>query len=210
MKTHKTKAGTQLPILNLRGKDYLEVKYRIVWFREEHADWSIETEFTNMADKAACAKATIKDASGRIMATSHKIEAASHFPDFAEKAETGAIGRALALLGYGTQFCGEELDEGKRIVDSPINNTGTPNIAPEQPEAGDGIPDDTYRIPFGKYAQRTLEQVGADRLRDYVGYLEAKAQKDGKQIVGPVADFIKRCDEFIGSFENQTLGGIKQ
>ncbi len=47
-KTYRTHKGTELPILNLRGRDYLEVKYRLVWFREEHPDWSIETEFMSV------------------------------------------------------------------------------------------------------------------------------------------------------------------
>jgi len=64
-------------------------------------------------------RAVIKDQTGRLIATSHKFESKEGFPDFIEKAETGAIGRALALCGFGTQFCADELDEGKRIVDSP-------------------------------------------------------------------------------------------
>ena len=48
MSTVKTTAkGTSLPILKLRGKDYLEVKWRLVWFREEHPDWSIETKIVH-------------------------------------------------------------------------------------------------------------------------------------------------------------------
>jgi hypothetical protein len=118
-KEHITTKGTTLPILNLRGKEYLEVKYRLVWFREEHPDYSIETEFILLGEKKATAKATIRDNTGRILATGHKTEDTAGFGDFAEKAETGAIGRTLALLGYGTQFCADELDEGERIVDAP-------------------------------------------------------------------------------------------
>lgn len=119
MRSFKTTKGTELPLLNLRGKEYLEVKYRLVWFREDHPDWSIETELVSVTDVSAYAKATIRDDKGRIIATSHKFESIQGFPDFIEKAETGAIGRALALIGYGTQFCADELDEGKRIVDAP-------------------------------------------------------------------------------------------
>jgi uncharacterized protein (DUF3820 family) len=120
MRSYKTAKGTELPLLNLRGKQYLEVKYRLVWFREDHSDWSIETELVSVTDVSAYARATIKDEKGRIIATSHKFESIQGFPDFIEKSETGAIGRALALIGYGTQFCADELDEGKRIVDSPV------------------------------------------------------------------------------------------
>jgi hypothetical protein len=120
MNYFKTKAGTELPILQLKGKDYLQVAHRLVWFREEHPTWTIETEFLKLEDKFAIAKATIKNDAGQIMATGHKREDASHFADFMEKAETGSLGRCLAYIGYGTQFCADELDEGERLADAPV------------------------------------------------------------------------------------------
>ena len=120
MKSFRTERGTELPLMDMRGKDYLQVAYRIVWVREMHPEWSIETEFLVINDKEAVAKATIRNEAGRILATSHKSETMKDFPaGHAEKAETGAIGRALALCGYGTQFA-PDLDEGERIVDSPV------------------------------------------------------------------------------------------
>jgi hypothetical protein len=116
-----TPKGTELPLLNMRGKEYLEVKYRIVWFREEHPDWSIETEYVQVTEASAFAKAIIRTEEGRVVTTSHKFEDRKGFPDFIEKAETGAIGRALALIGYGTQFCADDLNEGHRIVDAPAS-----------------------------------------------------------------------------------------
>lgn len=80
-------------------------------------------------------------------------------------------------------------------------------VSPGQPGPEDGVQDDTYRIPFGKYKMRSLEQVGADDLRGYVNYLEDKAKKDGKAITGIVADFIERASEYIGAFENGTQEG---
>ena len=130
-RNYKTSKGTELPLLNLRGKQYLEVKFRLVWFREEHPDWSIETELMSVTEVSAYARATIRDETGRIIATSHKFENIKGFPDFIEKAETGSIGRALALIGYGTQFCADELDEGKRIVDAPtqMRDRGNANLS---------------------------------------------------------------------------------
>src|SRR5437868_8556332 len=145
-RTFITEKGTELPLLNLRGRDYLEVKYRLVWFREEHPDWSIETELVSTTETTACARAIVRETSGRIIATSHKFETEQGFPDFLEKAETGAIGRALALIGYGTQFCADELDEGSRIVDAPVAPQGLrtdPGISTRE-RAGN------YEIQFGK------------------------------------------------------------
>ncbi len=119
MKSFKTAKGTELPLMQLKGKDYLEVKWRLLWFREEKPLWGIETNFVELTGDSALAFAIVKDETGRIISTGHKRETKQGFQDFHEKAETGAIGRALAHIGYGTQFA-PELDEGERIVDSPV------------------------------------------------------------------------------------------
>ena len=74
-------------------------------------------------------KATIKNSDRRTIATARKKETEIGFPDYIEKAETGAIGRALAMCGYGT-LQAPEFDEGERIADSPIeNNKGRLSLA---------------------------------------------------------------------------------
>lgn len=117
-----TAKGTKLPIMLLKGKEYLLVAHRLVWFREEHPEGSIMTEVsTNGETSDAKATVAFKLSNGeyRVVSTGHKRETESNFPDHREKAETGAIGRALAIAGYGTQF-EPELDEQERIVDAPI------------------------------------------------------------------------------------------
>lgn len=136
MKTFKTPNGTELPIRDMRGRDYLEVAYRVLWMREEHAEWGIETEFLELSPALAIAKATIKDGQGKIIAQGTKTETPEGFGDFVEKAETGAVGRALALCGYGTQFA-QELDEGERIVDGPrepAKRANPPQVGSSQPK----------------------------------------------------------------------------
>lgn len=120
MESFNTPKGTELPLINLKGKPYLQVQHRLIWFREEHPDWSISTEIRDFNEKFSIGKATISDGSGKVLATAHKQEHAGHFPDYMEKSETGAVGRALALVGYGTQFA-IELDEHDRIVDAPAH-----------------------------------------------------------------------------------------
>lgn len=104
-------------VTKMQGKDYLEVKWRLVWFRSEHPKGSILTEIIN----EDLMKATIIDGDGKILATGHgsskKMGVAKSRPF--EGAETAAIGRALAHAGYGTQFT-DELDEGDHLSDSPV------------------------------------------------------------------------------------------
>src|SRR3954447_19972766 len=85
------------------GDDYLDVKWRLLWLRKEHPDAEIVTELVQHDPQMAIFKATVTVPSGG-KATGYGSETASDFPDFIEKAETKAIGRALNALGYGAQF----------------------------------------------------------------------------------------------------------
>lgn len=116
----KTKNGMQ---------DYLKVQYRLVWFRDAAPDGTIETQMVHLdtEHQLAVFKAEVADGKGAI-ATGHGSETAKDFTDYIEKAETKAIGRALAALGYGTQFTGDELDEGTRIVDAPVTPPATRDL----------------------------------------------------------------------------------
>lgn len=88
--------------------DYLDVKWRIVWFREEHPHGSIVTELlSEPVDDPAVVKATVSywtDDGNQVIATGMGRQGKDDWSDFLEKAETRAIGRALGALGYGTQF----------------------------------------------------------------------------------------------------------
>jgi hypothetical protein len=59
-----------------------------------------------------------------------------------------------------------------------------------------------YRIPFGKFVRKALEEVDIEDLRSYIDYIEKKALKDGKPIVGQVLDFIDRASAYIAAVEN--------
>jgi hypothetical protein len=106
--------------------DYLPVAARIAWFRREHPLWSIMTKVEKWGDKAVVMKATIKDMLGTVIATARKKETEAGFPDYIEKAETGAIGRALAMCGYGT-LQAPEFDEQDRLADAPVEKQESKN-----------------------------------------------------------------------------------
>jgi hypothetical protein len=102
-------------LIQLKGKWYLETKYRIQWFREDHPRGCISTEIVSY--DPALIKATVYSGEGEVLATAHagavdKGNAVWSGKSF-EKAETAAIGRALGHAGYGTQFIGAE-DAGLR------------------------------------------------------------------------------------------------
>ena len=124
-KTKKVKLSNGQVKWEKTEADYLPVAARIAWFRKDHPDWSIITKAIQLANKAIVMKAIIKDAQGRIIATARKKETEIGFHDYIEKAETGAVGRALAMCGYGT-LQAPEFDENERLADSPVE-TGNGN-----------------------------------------------------------------------------------
>ena len=95
-------------LTKLSGKDYLEVKWRLLWLRTLHPDAVIETELVKHGAGLALFRARVT-VPGAGSATGWGSETAEDVGDFIEKAETKALGRALAALGYGTQFC-EDFD----------------------------------------------------------------------------------------------------
>lgn len=143
------------------GQDYLECKYRLIWWREEHPEGHVTTDLihADYANGYYVVKARVgwTDEQGRdVHATAHKSESVKDFAEALEKAETGAIGRALALLGYGTAQA-MEFDEGDRIVDSPVDRT--PPVATPRP--ANGRTTTVHNPPAGTPQRSTLAIVPA-------------------------------------------------
>ena len=110
-------------LTKLKGKEYLEVKYRLLWLRDRDPDARITTELVTppTADELVVRAEVTLTTGG--CATAYGACGRSEFGDALEKAETKAIGRALGALGFGTQFAGTELDYGAddgRVVDAPM------------------------------------------------------------------------------------------
>jgi hypothetical protein len=92
-------------------QDYLDVKWRVAWVRADHPTAQIVTEQVEGDEQHARFKCTITLPNGAI-STGHGSETMQDFPDFYEKAETKAIGRACAVLGYGTDSA-TDFDDGE-------------------------------------------------------------------------------------------------
>jgi len=148
------------------GAPYLEVKWRLLWLRTEHPDAEIATEVYSFNDQHAVFKATIRLPGGG-SATGWGSEVPKDFRDYIEKAETKALGRALAALGFGTQFC-PDFDFGAeqgRVVDSPVRNA--PVRQPSQHEQARQRDDATRSAPEAPATEQQLN------------YLRSVARKQG-------------------------------
>ena len=113
MITYETirEANSRLPRMDIKGKQYSTVAARLQAYREMCAGGSITTEILHFDSEAVLIRATVADESGKILATGTAYEerAASFInkTSYVENAETSAIGRALAVIGIGSdeQMC---------------------------------------------------------------------------------------------------------
>lgn len=95
--------------VKIHNREYLTVALRVTQFREKTPLWCIATEVLHRDEETVLLKASIYDEKGVLKATGHSEEKRSssqiNKTSALENAETSAIGRALAALGYvGTEF----------------------------------------------------------------------------------------------------------
>lgn len=93
------KANSLINTIKLKGKDYAEVKERVIAFRRIHPTGQIITE-PSFTDNYVMYEAVIFDSNDKLLAKGHSREYLKN--EYAmEKAETSAIGRALGFCGFG-------------------------------------------------------------------------------------------------------------
>lgn len=110
-------------LIDIQGKQYLPVAWRLYWLRDTHPEALIKTQMFSHSSEEAVFHAEIVIPNGG-SATGFGAETKSDFGDYLEKAETKALGRALAALGFGTQFC-DDYNEGGSVTDAPVERRNT-------------------------------------------------------------------------------------
>ncbi len=156
-------------LMNLKGKDYLPVAARLIWLNEEAPRYTIQSQILKLEDTYAIVQATVVvfDETGSAIKTASatKREDKTHFPDYLEKAETGSIGRALGMLGFGTQFA-PEFDESNglleaRVVDKPQPRTEAPRPVVHDATAREPEPEEVVRPKLSSIPMRPASQLTA-------------------------------------------------
>lgn len=181
----------------VNGADYLEVKWRLVWLRDRHPDASIETDLISHVDNVAVFRAQVTIPGGG-SATGWGTESAGDFRDYVEKAETKAVGRALAALGFGTQFC-PDFEFGAaagRIVDSPVKvvnrASGTADRKDGSTVAAIG-PDQAATQRQLRYLQAVAREAGLDAaalderaLKEFGVQAAALSRRDASALIDSI------------------------
>lgn len=203
--------------ITLQGKMYLEVAQRVFWVRTEHPDAQIVTDLIehDPTEGRALFRATATIPSTGAVATGYGT---AHRKDlrgpvaaaYVEKAETRAVGRALAGLGYGTLAALAE-DDKDYPADAPApapQGHAAPRRPPPPAMEAPAVPANLTApdplAPLSTREQRQAMRAAVDALglsdRDKATYLApfGVAQfvdLDGEQAAYVVADLSRRAAE---------------
>jgi hypothetical protein len=115
------------------GAEYLDVKWRLAWMRSEHPNAQIETELLRDDEDGALFKATVRLSDGG-SAMAHASVPRDPQAGYIEQAESKAVGRALAALGYGAEYADDDLVSAAPPVTQPVASAApTPAVAGPPP-----------------------------------------------------------------------------
>ena len=116
-------ANQLINTIELKGKQYAEVKERVIAFRRVHPLGQIITDLSFTDNYVNC-EAVIFDENGVMLAKGHAREYLKN-PYALERAETSSIGRGLGFCGFGinTSIASaddmQEVDKPSEIFDEP-------------------------------------------------------------------------------------------
>lgn len=92
--------------IEVKGKMYACVPARVAAFREMCPDGFIGTEIIHLEDGVVTMQCTVKDENGKVLATGYAQEKEGssqvNRTSYIENCETSAVGRALGMLGIGS------------------------------------------------------------------------------------------------------------
>ena len=118
------KANDLIKTINLKGKEYAEVKERVIAFRRVYPNGQIISKIDFTENFVVC-HVDIYDEGGILLATGHAREYLKYeYP--VEKAETSAIGRAIGFIGLGITTSIASAEDMESVGTNDIFDEPTP------------------------------------------------------------------------------------
>ena len=128
----------KLKTVNIKGKEYVEVNERLIYFRKTYPNFSLTSEVLEKTNESILILASIINEDGRVIATGMAEEVkGSTFINktpYVENCETSAWGRALGNFGMPQATASVSGGPGAAFTD-PNNTTTTGNFS-INPNAG--------------------------------------------------------------------------
>lgn len=170
------KVNSEIKTINLKNKDYAEVKERVIAFRKLFPNGCIKTDLKEYNKDEIIFTAQAYDGND-LLATGYARGKTNKFFSL-EDTETSAVGRCLGFLALGIQggiASAEEIKEveDNEIFDEPIPNNNVKELADEFRKLYSV--EEQARILNGLKLTRA-EDIGTSDLQKYINF-----KKYGKQ-----------------------------
>lgn len=160
------------------GKRYVTVSQRVKGFRQLLPSGSIQTKILKLSNGECIMQATIYDEEGRTLSTgiACEVEGSSSInaTSYIENCETSAVGRALAMLGIGSETSISSYDEVRDAKETRGEITVNSSIAP------------------------TKEQIKAQEDKDKLESVKEQVPKN--TLINPLQSEIKSSTPIKGGF----------
>ena len=158
------KVNEEMPKIDIKGKDYIDVASRVQAFRKLIPNGSIETNIEYLENGVVTMSATIKDAEGRVLAKDYAQEKENssfiNRTSFIENCSTSATGRALGLLGIGsTQSISSAEEVQNAILNQDILITTTQIQALEKSVKNNNIAQDQVDLILEDYGYKKIDEI---------------------------------------------------
>lgn len=118
--------------IEVKGKLYACVPARVAAFREMCPRGCIRTEILHLEDGVVTMMATVEDETGKVLATglAQEKEGSTYInkTSYIENCETSAVGRALGMLGIGSD---EQMASAEEVANA-VNNQDVPKASEKQ------------------------------------------------------------------------------
>lgn len=116
----------KLKSVNIKGKQYVEVNERLMYFRRNYPKYSLTSEVLEKTEKSVLILASILNDEGRVLATGlAEEEKGSTFinkTSYVENCETSAWGRALANFGIGLDTSVASAEEVQNAIANQVSS----------------------------------------------------------------------------------------
>lgn len=118
-------ASKSIKTTDIRGKQYAEVNQRIKAFRMLCPNGCISTEILSNEDGVVIMRACITNEEGKLLGTgtAYEKEGSSNInkTSYIENCETSAVGRALAMCGFGIDLSVASYEEVSNAIEQQEN-----------------------------------------------------------------------------------------
>ena len=178
---------------------YLDVKYRLLWFRLHRPNGKINSEIVHVDDKSAIVSCKLYadkgDSDEHYIARScaQRFLSQEKYGDrYLEIAETAALGRVLAAAGYGTQFCGSTDMLGDVIVDAPVDFSRQEESGPSVVAANNRVVHQTKTVPAPVQTAPVVQTQAKPTMSKSVtveDYLNSMTIEEAKNVVVDVGRY---------------------